>query len=105
MSEFAVETSGGEPEVLHVSGEFDIASIDEFLAHSRRALTAAESVLVVDFDGVTFIDSTGLGALVRIQQEARRTGKGLELTHVRREVRRVLDLTGLSELFPEQTER
>jgi anti-anti-sigma factor len=62
-------------------------------------------VLVIDFGGVTFVDSTGLGALVRIRNEAERHGKRVDLVGVRREVRRVLELTGLSELFPDQADR
>ena len=104
MTDFVVETGGDAPGVLAVSGELDIATVDQFLAQARAALDTASGVLVVDFGGVTFVDSTGLGSLVRLGNEARRNGKHLDLVRVRREVRRVLDLTGLSEIFPDKTD-
>ena len=104
MAEFVVEAGGGTPGVLAVSGELDIATVDQFLTQARAALDTAAGVLVVDFGGVTFVDSTGLGSLVRLVNEARKNGKEVELVRVRREVRRVLDLTGLSEIFPDKTD-
>jgi len=104
MAEFVVETGRGEAGVLAVSGELDIATVDQFLAQARAALEAASGVLVVDFGGVTFVDSTGLSSLVRLRNEARRNGKDVDLVRVRQEVRRVLDVTGLSELFPDKTD-
>jgi anti-anti-sigma factor len=105
MADFVVETRAGDPGVLVVSGELDIATVDQLATEARTALDSATSVLVLDFSGVTFVDSTGLGALVRIRNEAERHGKRVDLVGVRREVRRVLELTGLSELFPDQTDR
>jgi anti-anti-sigma factor len=105
MADFVVNTRAGDPGVLVVSGELDIATVDQLATLARAALDSAASVLVIDFSGVTFVDSTGLGALVRIRNEAERNGKRVDLVGVRREVRRVLELTGLSELFPDQTDR
>jgi anti-anti-sigma factor len=105
MTDFIVETRADDPGVLLVAGELDIATVDELATQAQAALDSVTSVLVIDFGGVTFVDSTGLGALVRIRNEAERHGKRVDLVGVRREVRRVLELTGLSELFPDQADR
>lgn len=105
MAEFVVETRADNPGFLVVSGELDIATVDQLVTQARAALDSTSSALVIDFSGVTFVDSTGLGALVRIRNEAERHGKRVDLVGVRREVRRVLELTGLSDLFPDQADR
>ena len=101
MTEFVVESSPEQPGVLVVSGELDIATVDELVAGARAALDSGTSVLRIDVSGVTFVDSTGLGALVRLRNEAEQHGRRLDLVGVRPELRRVLDLTGLSEIFPD----
>ena len=102
MAELVVEASCDHPDALRVSGELDLATVDQFSTRVSGALDAAAIALVLDFGGVTFVDSTGLGSLVRLQDHARQSGKRLDLIHVGRQVRRVLDLTGLSPLFPDQ---
>lgn len=72
---------------------------DRFLETARAALAEACTTLELDVGAVTFLDSTGIGALVRLRQEALAAGKAVVLTHAPRQVIRVLDLTGLSEVF------
>lgn len=105
MTEFVAERSPDRPGVLLVSGELDIATVDQLVGEARAALESATSVLRIDLAGVTFVDSTGLGALVRVRNEAEQQGRHVDLVGVRPEVRRVLDLTGLSEIFPDEPER
>ncbi|MGN6160841.1 MAG: STAS domain-containing protein, partial [Marmoricola sp.] len=52
-----------------------------------------------DLAGVTFIDSSGLGALVQIQKSARDKGVSLVLTRSSAPTRRLLELTGLQHVF------
>lgn len=99
MSEFVAEIRDGAPHVVVASGELDIAVTDEFVARCREALADPSDVLEIDFGGVTFIDSTGIGALVRVHKDATAAGTQVRLTHVPRQVSRVLDLTGLAQLM------
>lgn len=102
MSEFVAEISEASPHVVTVSGELDIAVADQFFDICRRALVDPGSALDIDFGGVTFIDSTGIGSLVRVHQEAAGAGKHVTLVNVPRQVSRVLGLTGLDKLFSEE---
>jgi anti-sigma B factor antagonist len=54
--------------------------------------------IVVDLSGVTFIDSTGLGVLVTALKRTRDAGGQLTLRSPTRSTRKVLDITGLSNL-------
>lgn len=63
------------------------------------ALEEHNHLLYLDLRRVCFIDSTGLGMLLGILKEARRRDGGVHLVNAGREVRRVLQVTGLGPLF------
>jgi anti-anti-sigma factor len=104
MAAFVTTTSQDSAPVLAVSGDLDISGVDEFLAHADRLLAGASDTIEVDLSGVTFIDSSGLGALVRLHKTAGDVGSELRLTNVPRPVTRILELTGLTDLFAERPE-
>ncbi len=58
--------------------------------------------LTVDLSRVTFIDSTGLGMLVGVLKDAREMQGDLRLVNAGREVRRLLQVTGLEALFEQR---
>jgi anti-sigma B factor antagonist len=97
----AIETlvdSSGDTVVLGVAGELDIATVPEF---NRAVMDALRSVgngrLVVDLLHVTFLDSSGLGALVSVKHEH----PYLDLTLVIGGgiVRKTVTTTGLDQWF------
>lgn len=102
MNQFVAEVHPEAPHVLMLSGELDLAAVDRFLEPARAALRDAGTELEIDFADVTFIDSTGLGALVRLREEATGAGKSVRISHPGRQVVRILELTGLSEVFLDQ---
>src|ERR1700691_580500 len=55
--------------------------------------------VVLQFDHVEFVDSSGLGALVRLMQAARSKGGDLKLTGLPPNVRKMLQLTNLLSQF------
>lgn len=79
--------------VVTVSGELDVASnqvLERTLARLREV-----DLVVVDLRRLTFIDSTGLGVLVRAHQLAREQGRRLGFVRGDGQVNRLLSLTGL----------
>ena len=64
-----------------------------------RAAEGERPCVVVDLTRVTFIDSTGLGVLVGAFKRVRECG-ALSLVCPQRSVRRVLEITGLTQVFP-----
>ena len=69
----------------------------------EELLDAGKTRLVVDLRGITYIDSAGLGELVRGMKRAREAGGDLRLCGVRREVLRIFKMTGLNKaiaLYP-----
>ena len=99
MDESATGPSTGERRTITMSGEVDIATVDQLLAEAYACLEGPAEVCEVDLSGVTFIDSSGLGALVRIRNVAQDQGKQVVLTNVPASVGRLLEVTGLADVF------
>lgn len=55
------------------------------------------SALVIDLEGVGFMDSSGLGLLLATQQRLRAEGIRLLVANPSRSVRRVLEFTGVTD--------
>jgi anti-sigma B factor antagonist len=83
-----------------VRGEIDYAHADELAACFREVVTVDTPSLVrVDLHGATFIDSTGLGALIEGYRAATENGARFVVVDPHPSFRRVLLVTGLSDLF------
>jgi anti-sigma B factor antagonist len=93
-----------EPTVVVLAGELDLADAPAVSAQLHAAADANGRV-VVDLHGVTFIDSTAIGALVGVQRALKERGGAMVLRRPSRAVARLLELTALDRLFEiEQTE-
>jgi anti-anti-sigma factor len=99
MAEYRAGPATPGRRTLAVSGEVDIAVVEEFLAEADRCLDDGADRCEIDLGAVTFIDSSGLGALVRLRKIAHDRGKTVLLTNVPASVNRLLEVTGLSEAF------
>ena len=84
----------GDP-VLALHGEFDLTGVEAF----ERSAASAEPVdsLVLDMSDVSFMDSSGIGTLVRLSRRAEAEGWSLVLAAPAPQVARLLALTGLDD--------
>jgi anti-sigma B factor antagonist len=105
MSDFKIETVPGEStRTLVLSGELDLATAAEITDRGSAALSDEDTTaLVVDLETVTFMDSTAIDALVGLHNEATAAGKQLTLCHIPARVQRLLDITGLNQVFGVQS--
>lgn len=86
--------------ILIVSGDVDLATADHFFAAAEQTLRShADAPLLLDLGGVTFIDSTGVTALLNIRRAAKNAGTNLEAVRLSDVVSRVLAIAGIAELF------
>ena len=89
--------------LVEVSGEIDVATTPE-LRSTLHELADDDAVrtVIVDLDGVDFIDSSGLGVLIGCSRRLRSRGEGRELKLVcsRVNLLRVFEITGLDGVFP-----
>jgi anti-sigma B factor antagonist len=61
--EFLIDPRADATHIL-LTGEFDISALPAFYRAIHRALRAHPVRVVINLDGVTFLDSSGLGAIV-----------------------------------------
>ena len=82
---------------MSVAGEVDVSCASE-LRDAIDAVLAREDVTAVSVDlaQVPYIDSTGIGVLVGAVQRAAEAGVTLTVGNPQRNVRRTLDLLGIS---------
>jgi anti-anti-sigma factor len=84
--------------MVEITGELDLSSGDELEALVGPMLTRGAEVGILS-RGVTFADSSGLGALLALLQRADEAGASLVLVDPSPSVRRVLEITATTELF------
>jgi anti-sigma B factor antagonist len=94
-SEARARSDGGAPpQVVKIIGELDVSN-----AHRLRALLAdirtPSPTIVVDMSELAFMDSSGLTVLL----EASRRGATIVLRHPSPVVRRLVEITGLTDIL------
>jgi anti-sigma B factor antagonist len=83
--------------VLRLAGEFDLSGVAAFERELARDSSEREDMLILDLRGLTFIDSSGLRAVVRADYRARAEGKRCLLVRGSQRISRVFDLTGVTD--------
>ncbi|HWC31596.1 MAG TPA: STAS domain-containing protein [Actinomycetota bacterium] len=86
---------------LAVSGELDMATRDRLLGALEWLEANGEEAITVDLTGLSFIDATGLHALIRARDSARMRGATLEFRNPSPAVRRLISLVGPEGLVEE----
>lgn len=81
--------------MLKLRGELDIAT-SVVLEEELGKLTGTEDI-IVDLSELGFIDSSGIGLLVRANERAVAQKRRFALVNGQGQVRRLLELTGISE--------
>lgn len=95
--------------IVQPSGSLDSTKSQEFRQKITEILDTENNtkILLVDFKDVTFMDSSGLGALVLAFKALRAADRKLVLCSINEQVRILFELTGMDkvfEIFPNQEE-
>jgi anti-sigma B factor antagonist len=85
--------------IAAVTGEIDISTVPQ-LRERLFELADSGGTLIVDLNQVTFIDSTGLGALVGTARRAAEHGGSLHAVCARPQTRKLLWMTGVDRRIP-----
>ena len=86
--------------VLAPSGRLDVTGVPALKAAVSEAVGDGQSRLVIDMEGVSFVDSSGLGSVVAALKQVRSSKGDLRLAAPNQQVRVVLELTTLDRVFP-----
>jgi anti-sigma B factor antagonist len=86
--------------VLTLTGDLVIGEPEAtFKRTVMRLLEEGKVRLLVDLQGVGFLDSSGLGALVRALTNSQKEGGQTKLVHAGPQVRKLLEMTKLDSVF------
>jgi anti-sigma B factor antagonist len=88
--------------IIVLEGEFDMTGTARFWAHISEALEGHATSITVNARGVTFIDSSGLGALLRARAEADERGVAFGVSEPSPALRRVLEVADIEDLLPDE---
>ena len=84
---------------LELVGEIDLSSAHLLVDEIDAAIEAGARTVVLDFAGVSFVNSTGLGAMVAATKRLRADGGDLVLRRFRGIPASALATTGLDRFF------
>ena len=95
----AIETRPSGAAVVKLTGRLDLLSAAEVKQQLSKAITDGRKKVVVDLSGVTFVDSSGLGALISGLKAARLAGGDLRIARPGEQARIILSLTTLDRVM------
>lgn len=86
--------------VLTIAGEIDVYTAPRLKDALVEAIASGCRNLIIDLEGVGFIDSSGLGVLVGALRRAKENDGAVRLVCTREGILKVLRITGLDKVFP-----
>lgn len=86
--------------VVSATGEIDMATAPRLRERLVGLMGDGHHQLVVDLDGVEFLDSTGLGVLVGALRRVRTHDGELALVCTQSRILKGFEITGLDKAFP-----
>jgi len=85
--------------VLAVKGEVDVYTAPRLREKLVELVSQGKHQIVVDLEGVDFLDSTGLGVLVGGLKRLRSHDGDLTLVCTHQRILKVFEITGLTKVF------
>ena len=86
--------------VLAPTGRLDVAGAPALKEAIGEVVKNGPPKVVIDMEGVSFVDSTGLGSVIAALKQIRNSQGELRLAAPNQQVRVVLELTTLDRVFP-----
>lgn len=100
VSSKPLEDRVGTVVLVTVSGELDMVGTPVLATELATVLRkSTPKIVLVDLSGVSFLDSTGISALIDAHNRAQASSRHLRLYGASRVVRRPLELTGVTEFL------
>ena len=89
----------GEVVILDISGEIDLYNAPEIKDIINKLIEQKRYNVVINLKDVTYIDSSGIGALISSLSNLKKYQGGLKIINVFASVRKVFELTKLTSFF------
>ncbi len=99
MHDLTVEISDKEKDFeVYIKGEIDLNNINQIESILDEGIKKDKNI-IIDMKDVRFIDSTGIGLLVKTYKTLKSEGKTIEIRNAVGNVRKVFKITCLEDVF------
>ncbi|WP_313933797.1 MULTISPECIES: STAS domain-containing protein [unclassified Calothrix] len=88
-----------EVQIIHLKGIINSATSQDLRQRLNELIEKGAKIVLVDFQDVTFMDSSGLGALVLAFKTLRAANRQLVLCSINEQVRILFELTSMDKVF------
>jgi len=95
--EVSVVQTGSEA-LVRLSGKLVAGDTDGVYQEVRKLIPVSQKI-VLDLTGLAYMDSMGLGTLIRLYVSAKSAGCDVELINLNKRIRELLGLTNLLSVF------
>ena len=91
--------SKGDVVVLDIAGEIDLYNAPEIKDIINKLIEERKYNVIINLEKVSYIDSSGIGALISSLSNLKKYQGGLKIINVYASVRKVFELTKLTSFF------
>lgn len=99
--ELGLDTSKvGDYAVVDVKGEIDVYTAPKLREKLIELVSEGSYKVIVNLEGVDFLDSTGLGVLVGALKRVKAHDGSLALVCTQDKILKIFKITGLTKVFP-----
>lgn len=86
--------------IVSIYGELDVATAPALRERLIALVGEGSHKLILDLEGVDFLDSTGLGTIISALKRVRTHGGDMRLVSTQPRIQRLFDITGLDKAVP-----
>lgn len=86
--------------LVELQEEIDLFHANKLKLYFNKIFESAHRKIVLNFQDVTYIDSSGIGALLNIFKETKKRDIRIYFTNIHGSVKKVIELTKLDDYFP-----
>ncbi len=92
--------SYGNADVIDITGQFNFGTRKDFSAELEKVKQARCTHVILNFKGVTFVDSAAIGLLALAAQQFKDANRKLSLVGAQGTVKQVLNLAHIEQMIP-----
>ena len=85
--------------ILDIQGEIDLYNAPEIKDNIQKLIEAQKYNIIINLEKVSYIDSSGIGALISSLSNLKKYQGGLKIINVYASVKKVFELTKLTSFF------
>ena len=89
----------GKTVCFMLDGEFDMYAAPDVRDEIRKCIDDGNTDILIDMQNVDYIDSSGVGVLIKILQEVRQRKGRLKFSAIHSSPRKVLDLSNILQIL------